>query len=122
MCIYRLPPLIEALQETAPAVELHLQHDPFDYRRALAERSIEAAIVVVDRADEEYHSVRIAEEEVIYVTHPEARVRKKLSPQQLMARALITTEPGCSYRVAAENHFKNSGLRLAPRQNFPMLK
>jgi len=59
MCIYRLPPLIEALQTSAPLVELHL-----------------------------------------------------------MERALITTEPGCSYRVAAERHFKASSLRLAPRQSF----
>lgn len=118
MCIYRLPPLIEALQGSAPAVELHLQHDPFDYRQALAERSIEAAVVVVEGVDSAYNSLRIAEEEVIYVTHPQALVKKKLSPRQLMDYALITTEPGCSYRVAAENHFKNYSLRLAPRQNF----
>ena len=118
MCIYRLPQLIEALQDSAPSVELHLQHDPFDYRLALAERSIEAAIVVVDETDADHHSLRIAEEEVIYVTHPQAQVRKKLTPQQVMDRALITTEPGCSYRVAAEDHFKSHGLRLTPRQNF----
>jgi DNA-binding transcriptional LysR family regulator len=118
MCIYRLPPLIEALQTSAPLVELHLQHDPFDYRHALEKRAIEAAIVVVDEDDPDYHSSRIAEEEVIYVVHPEVHVKKKLMPQQLMERALITTEPGCSYRVAAERHFKASSLRLAPRQSF----
>ncbi len=118
MCIYRLPPLIETLQQTAPLVELHLQHDPFDYRQALAERSIEAAIVVVDDNDPDYNSLQIAEEEVIYVTHPESSQKKKLSPAQLMEYALITTEPGCSYRVAAENHFKSCSLRLAPRQCF----
>jgi len=118
MCIYRLPPLIELLNKSAAAIELHLQHDPFNYRQALAERSIEAAIVVVDDDDPEYNSLQIAEEEVIYVTHPDIRVRKKLKPEQLMERALITTEPGCSYRVAAENHFKDCSLKLAPRQSF----
>lgn len=118
MCIYRLPPLIEALQTSAPLVELHLQHDPFDYRHALAERTIEAAIVVVDEDDPDYDSLSIAREDVIYVVHPDLRVRKKLTPQQLMGHALITTEPGCSYRVAAERHFKTASLRLTPRQSF----
>ena len=118
MCIYRLPPLIEALQQTAPLVELHLQHDPFDYRQALAERSIEAAIVVINDSNPDYKSLRIAEEEVIYVSHPDAVQKTKLTPEQLMNLALITTEPGCSYRVAAEKHFKNYSLRLTPRQSF----
>lgn len=118
MCIYRLPPLIEALQAIAPSVELHLQHDPFDHRQALAERSIEAAIVVIDDTDSDYNQLRIAEEQVIYVAHPSACVKGKLTPEQLMEHALITTEPGCSYRVAAENHFKQCALRLTPRQSF----
>ena len=118
MCIYRLPPLIEALQTSAPQVELHLQHDPFDYRHALEQRTIEAAIVVVDEDDPDYNALQIAEEEVIYVAHPDIRVKKKLTPKQLMNHALITTEPGCSYRVAAEKHFKSASLRLAPRQCF----
>jgi len=113
MCIYRLPPLIESLQDSAPAVELHLQHDPFDYRQALAERSIEAAIVVVDNVDADHSSLRIAEEEVIYVTHPELWVKEKLSPRQLMDHALITTEPGCSYRVAAEHAGKDGYRTIA---------
>ena len=118
MCIYRLPPLIELLNNSAAAIELHLQHDPFDYRQALAERSIEAAIVVASDDDPDYNSLQIAEEEVIYVTHPDVRVRKKLKPEELMEQALITTEPGCSYRIAAENHFKDCSLKLLPRQSF----
>jgi len=118
MCIYRLPPLIEALQTLAPSIELHLQHDPFDYRQALADRSIEAAILVVDKPEPTCEHQVIADEEVIYVTHPSLAVPEALSPEQLMQRALITTEPGCSYRVAADNHFKQHGLRLSPRQSF----
>ena len=118
MCIYRLPPLIEVLQQTAPLVELHLQHDPFDYRKALAERTIEAAVVVIHDHDPHYNSLQIAKEEIIYVTHPEAKRRKKMTPEQIAECALITTEPGCSYRMAAENHFKNCSLRLEPRQSF----
>ncbi|OED36160.1 hypothetical protein AB833_28455 [Chromatiales bacterium (ex Bugula neritina AB1)] len=118
MCIYRLPVLIELLQTTAPGIELHLQHDPFDYRQALADRSIDAAVVVIDKAEPGCNQQEIAEEEVIYVTHPELVVKRRLAPGQLMDRALITTEPGCSYRVAAGIHFRQHGLRLAPRQSF----
>ena len=118
MCIYRLPGLIETMQTTAPAVELHLQHDPFDYRQALATRAIEAAVVVIDNPEPDYDSLRIAHEEVIYVAHPSDYSRRKLTLAQLMERSLITTEPGCSYRVAAENHFKQHSLRLLPRQSF----
>ena len=118
MCIYRLPVLIESLQSIAPGIELHLQHDPFDYRQALSDRSIDAAIIVGDKTEPGYIQQDIASEEVIYVAHPDLVVKRKLTPQQLMDRALITTEASCSYRVAAETHFKESGLRLSPRQSF----
>lgn len=118
MCIYRLPPLIEALQSVAPGIELHLQHDPFDYRKALAERAIEAAILVIDKPEPGCETQRINAEEVIYVAHPSHVVAEALTPAQLMQRALITTESGCSYRMAADHHFKQYGLRLSPRQNF----
>ncbi len=118
MCIYRLPRLIETLQSTAPAVELHLQHDPFDYKQALITRAIEAAVVVIDAPEPQFESMRIAEEEVIYVTHPSDYIDEQLTPEQLMNLSLITTEPGCSYRIAAENHFNKNALKLTPRQSF----
>lgn len=118
MCIYRLPSYIESLQAVAPGVELHLQHDPFDYRQALSERAIDAAIVVTNQSEPDYDQQHIASEDVIYVTHPELVVKRPLATEQLMERALITTEPGCSYRVAAELHFRDCGLRLTPRQSF----
>lgn len=118
LCIYRLPVLIEAMQIVAPGIELHLQHDPFDYRRALADRSIDAALVVIDNAEPGCNQQKIASEEVIYVTHPDLVVRRRQTPATLMDRSLITTEPGCSYRVAAEEHFSQFGFRLAPRQSF----
>ncbi len=118
MCIYRVPPLIEALQTSAPAVELHLQHDPFNYTQALDTRAIEAAIVVLEHHDSRYQHQRIASEEVIYVVHPSAAIEKPLSATQLSRLSLITTEPGCSYRVAAENHFKQHALTLTPKQSF----
>lgn len=118
MCIYRLPPLIESLQSLAPAVELHLQHDPFDYKEALQQRSIEAAVIVTNSAEAGFAEAQIASEEVIYVAHPSLVVPHALTPERLRERALITTEPGCSYRVAAENHFKQCSLQLTPRQCF----
>ncbi|MGB0865686.1 MAG: LysR family transcriptional regulator [Granulosicoccaceae bacterium] len=118
MCIYRLPPLIEGLQSLASGIELHLQHDPFDYRQALAERSIEAAILVLDKPEPGCDSQRVAAEEVIYVAHPSLVVAETLTPEQLQRRMLITTEPACSYRMAAEQHFKQQGLKLSPRQCF----
>lgn len=118
MCIYRLPPLIEALQQTAPDVELHLQHDPFDYSQALTQRAIEAAVVVINQPDPAYASATISHEEVIYVAHPALVSNEALHPAQLATKALITTEPGCSYRVAAEQHFAGHALKLSPKQNF----
>jgi len=118
MCIYRLPPLIEALQSVAPGIELHLQHDPFDYRKALADRSIDAALGVTDSVEPSFDKQDITSEEVIYVAHPDLAIKKKLTPKQLTDQALITTEPDCSYRVAAEAHFMHCGLRLNPRQSF----
>lgn len=118
MCIYRLPPLIEALQVLAPGVELHLQHDPFDYRRALESREIEAAVLVLDQREPQWQTQRIADEEVIYVAHPSLVSERAKTPEQLAAAALISTEPECSYRVAAERHFAAEGLRFRPRQCF----
>ena len=34
MCIYRLPPLIEALQNIAPQIEVILTHEPYDFQHA----------------------------------------------------------------------------------------
>jgi len=118
MCIYRLPALIEALQSSAPAIELHLQHDPFNYQQALDDRSIDAAVVVSEKTEPGYEKLAIASEEVIYVTHPDLVVKRRLAPKQLVERALITTEAGCSYRVAAEQHFKQHNLNLLPKQSF----
>lgn len=118
MCIYRLPLLIDALQGTAPDVELHLQHDPFDYTQALANRTIEAAIVVINSPDPAFNQLQINEEEVIYVTHPTIAIDQPLSLHRLTSQPIITTEPGCSYRTAAEEHFRQMSLRLSPRQSF----
>ena len=84
----------------------------------MSDRSIDAAIIVGDKAEPGYAEQVIASEEVIYVAHPDLVVKRRQTPEQLMDRALITTETGCSYRVAAETHFKQSGLRLSPRQSF----
>lgn len=118
ICIYRLPVLIEELQRRAPGIELHLQHDPFDYQRSLNDRSIEAAVVVIDKPEPGCDHVPIAREEVVYVTHPALASSGVQDLAWLLSRALITTEPGCSYRVAADQHFRAAGLQLVPRQCF----
>lgn len=118
MCIYRLPPLIQALQRVAPGIELHLQHDPYDYHKGLAERSIDAAIVVIDKPEPHCSHQPLAPEEAIFVAHPELVISGKLTLKKLQLKPLITTESGCSYRVAAEKHFVAAGLRLQPRQSF----
>lgn len=118
MCIYRIPPLIELMQSTAPTVELQLQHDPFDYKKALAERTIEAAIVVANDIEPQFNHLTLAEEQAIYVAHPTVCGTKKLTVKQLSAYSLITTEPECSYRIAADKHFKKNRLLLSPKQCF----
>ena len=118
MCIYRLPPLIEALQKTAPRLEVTLTHEPFDYQTALHNREIDAAILVSQQADEQWESHPLMDEAVIYVCRPDRYQNTTLVPEQLQQQPLITTEPGCSYRLVAEAHFKKQGLTLKPRQSF----
>lgn len=118
MCIYRLPPLIEALQRSAPKLEVTLTHEPFDYQTALHNREIDAAILVSQQPDEQWLSHPLMDEEVIYVCHPDRYQDTALTLAQLQQQSLITTEPGCSYRVVAEQHFKTQGLSLKPRQSF----
>ncbi len=118
MCIYRLPSLIEALQKVAPRLEVMLIHEPFDYQSALHHREIDAAILVSQCADEQWVSHPLKDEPVVYVCHPDRYQNVTLTLEQLQQQPLITTEPGCSYRVVAEAHFKKQGLTLKPRQSF----
>lgn len=118
MCIYRLPPLIEMLQNLAPQLEITLTHEPFDYQNALQSREIDAAILVSQHPDEQWVNYPLMDERVIYVCHPDRHQNKMLSLTQLQQQPLITTESTCSYRVVASEHFKRQGLRLMPRQSF----
>ncbi len=118
MCIYRLPPLIEALQTHAPQVEVMLTHEPFDYRQALNSGEIDAAIIVSQVPSEEWAQQALHAEDVIYVCHPDRLQTRALTLEQLQQHPLITTEPDCTYRVGAEDHFKAQGLHLKPRQAF----
>lgn len=118
MCIYRLPPLIEALQITAPQVEIMLTHEPFDHRQALHNGEIDAAILVSQTQQEGWVYHPLHDEDVIYVCHPERYQPQALSLTELNQQPIITTEPGCTYRVRAEEHFRTQGLLLKPRQSF----
>lgn len=118
MCIYRLPPLIEALQHTAPTVEIVLTHEPFNYAHALLNVEIDAALTVTETISDEWATVPLHQEEVIYVCHPERYQAQSLSVEQLNQHPIITTEPQCTYRVRAEAHFRSHGLQLRPRQSF----
>ncbi|MEZ5450970.1 MAG: LysR family transcriptional regulator, partial [Thiolinea sp.] len=118
MCIYRLPGLIEALQAEAPRLEITLTHEPFDYRNALLRRDIDAAIIVDTQPENSWRQHRLAEEQIMYVCHPKRWQPAALGLQALSRQPLITTEPGCTYRVAAERHFAQHGLSLKPRQAF----
>jgi DNA-binding transcriptional LysR family regulator len=118
MCIYRLPPLIEALQARAPEIELVLIHEPFDYEAALNSREIDAAITVSQYPDSKWLSHKLCDEPIIYVCHPETHLNEALSVEALQKKALITTEPNCTYRLAAENHFHAEHFSLHPKQTF----
>ncbi|WP_020395781.1 LysR family transcriptional regulator [Thiolinea disciformis] len=118
MCIYRLPPLIDALQQTVPLIEIVLTHEPFDYARALMTVDIDAAITVTETLSDEWSTAFLYQEDVIYVCHPERYQPKSLGLEALNQHPIITTEPGCSYRVSAEAHFRRQGLQLRPRQAF----
>ncbi|RVU84294.1 LysR family transcriptional regulator [Leucothrix sargassi] len=118
MCIYRLPVLIEALQKHAPQVEVLLTHEPFDYRKALQQGDIDAAIVVSLSESEQWKYHHLYEEDVIYVCHPKRYQETELPLSELSQLPLITTELGCSYRSCAEANFKSQGLVFQPRQSF----
>jgi DNA-binding transcriptional LysR family regulator len=118
MCIYRLPSLIERLQEVAPQLEIHLTHEPYDYQRALLQGEIDAAIVVNEAVSTEWQAHQWHQEQVVYVCHPKRYQKQVLTLSQLLEQPIITTEVGCTYRVRAEQHFKAKGLVLKPRQAF----
>lgn len=118
MCIYRLPVLVEAMQRHAPRVEIMLTHEPFAYRQALQSGEIDAAIIVSQVRPEACHYHLLQTEEVVFVCHPERWQAHTLSLTALNEHPLITTEEACSYRVAAEAHFRALGLYLKPRQAF----
>lgn len=118
MCIYRLPTLVDALQIKAPQIEVVLTHEPFDYESALKAYEIDAAIIVSQQTPHEWCYQRLHQEPVIYVCHPKRYQDKTLSLQELQQQPLITTESVCSYRICADQHFKQQGLNLQPRQSF----
>ena len=120
ICIYRLPELIDALQQAAPDIELLLTHEPFDYRKAFEQGELDAAILVTESllSEEIWIQHPLHKEEVIFVCHPNRVQQKTLSLNELSQQPIITTEMGCTYRVKAETHFGNSGLQLLPRQAF----
>lgn len=118
MCIYRLPRLIEAMQVHAPRVEIMLTHEPFAYRQALQSGEIDAAIIVSQVRPEVCHYHHLQAEDVVFACHPERWQAQTLSLTTLNKHPLITTEEGCTYRVAAESHFRALGLTLRPRQAF----
>lgn len=118
MCIYRLPALVEAMQIHAPRVEIMLTHEPFAYRQALQSGEIDAAIIVSQVRPEACHYHLLHAEDVVFVCHPERWQAQTLTLNALNEHPLITTEEGCTYRVAAEAHFRALGLHLKPRQAF----
>ena len=124
MCIYRLPKLIQRLHQNAPKLEVLLVHEPFDYDTALAQGEIDAAITVTHPSamsgtlKSTWQSQLIQQEEVIYVCTPEKKIDHTLSLEQLNQQALITTEPECSYRMHAEQQFRQCNLTLNARQSF----
>ncbi|WP_409525460.1 LysR family transcriptional regulator [Nitrincola sp. MINF-07-Sa-05] len=118
MCIYRLPALINALQASAPQVEVMLEHEPFDHLEAFRCGELDAAILVSQVESDEWINNRLHAEDVIFVCHPSRYQADAITLEQLNQQPLITTEAGCSYRVAAEVHFRSQGLTLKPRQSF----
>jgi DNA-binding transcriptional LysR family regulator len=113
-----LPPLIKALQHSSPDVELILTHEPFDYCNAFKLGELDAAIIVVQQCAEEWQNHSLYEEDVVYVCHPKRHVNHSLTLKELNTQAIITTEPGCTYRLRVEEHFKAHGLLFKPRQSF----
>ena len=118
MCIYRLPALIEALQEAAPQIEVMLTHEPYDFEHGLNHGEIDAAILVTEIAPTQWQYQTLFDEKVIYVCSPQRYKSGKLTLEFLNEQTVISTEPGCTYRTKGEAHFKTKGLQFKPRQAF----
>lgn len=124
LCIYRLPQLIEKLQESEPELEIILIHEPYDYEAALKQADINAAIIMTQtskliESTQGWHSIPLEQEQVIYVTNPHYfNPKHALTLHELNEHALITTEFECNYRMSADRHFAESGLTLTPKQSF----
>lgn len=118
MCIYRLPPIIEALQNVAPQIEVILTHEPYNFQYGMSRGEIDAAILVTEVPPVEWQYHKIASEKVVYVCSPKLHKAGALPLDFLMDQAVIATEPGCTYRSKAEAHFKGQGLQFKPRQSF----
>ena len=124
LCIYRLPFLIEKLQESEPELEVILIHEPYDYEAALKQADIDAAIIMTEASrlktvTQEWHSTPLKKEHVIYVASPHyLNTHKPLTLSELSQYALITTEMECSYRKVANQHFAQAGISLTPKQSF----
>ncbi|MFY0664222.1 MAG: LysR family transcriptional regulator [Natronospirillum sp.] len=118
MCIYRLPTYLQALHTSNPDIEVLLTHEPFDYDEAFQRGELDAAVLVAQQQREDLHYQHIADEEVIFFCHP-ARFRPGMwSLAEVLAEPLISTEPGCTYRMAVEAHCRQQGLSFLPRQAF----
>lgn len=125
MCIYRLPGLIEEMQLIAPNLEVLLTHEPFDYEQALLDGDIDAAIIIpeADTATDNpalkpWRYQRLYQEDVIYVCHPKRVQKRSMTVEELTQHPIISTEPACTYRRRAEQHFGQTGHSFEPRQSF----
>ncbi|EAQ65151.1 Transcriptional regulator, LysR family protein [Marinomonas sp. MED121] len=124
LCIYRLPKLIEKLQESEPELEITLIHEPYDYETALKQNDINAAIIMSKTSElaieeKKWGSKHLKLEPIIYVASPDfCRASTPLTVAELNQYPLITTEAECNYRRAADLHFVESGFILTPKQSF----
>lgn len=118
MCIYRLPAYIQALQTSHPDIEVLLTHEPFDYEDAFQRGDLDAAVLVAQQQREDLRYQHMAEEEVIFFCHPARYRTGRWSLAEVLAEPLISTEPGCTYRVTVEAHCRQQGYAFVPRQSF----
>ena len=118
MCIYRLPTYIQALQVSHPSIEVLLTHEPFDYDTAFQRGELDAAVLVAQQERADLHYQPIAREEVIFFCHPKRFRAGSWRLADVLAEPVISTEPGCTYRVTVEAHCKKEGVAFMPRQSF----
>ena len=115
LCVERLPRILQEYQQRYPNVELSLKFGSTpDFLAALKENTIDIAFLLDKRLNEPDFITEIDQPEpfgvLVSPDHPLAG-REDVYPEDLNGKAMILTEPECSYRHLFEAMMSDFGIK-----------